>query len=248
MNMPIDPDADVRPRRAPTTKAKPKPAAKNKGGRPAKEAKERDAAAAEAAARLAAMPPARNRPRQDLDPEPRQTRQMARQSTRPGAVVVEGRDGEVLTRRRVNTGNDKFDIPKAEIPDGWTYQWNAVSVLNQEMVSEQVQMFENGWRPVPASRHRGRWFKPDYEGAIIVDGLRLEERPESLTKEAAREDTLAARKLMRDQTDALKLTEKLPEGFSDARKYRGTGLQGRVAMAIDKTLTLPEAPGYELDE
>lgn len=247
MNIPIDDGhpLDVqRPRRAAKKKAK------KRTGRPASDAKERNAAAAEAGARLAAMqtPLRRNRPRQDLDPPARQTREMARQSTRSGAVVVEGRDGEMLTRRRINTGGDKFHIPANEIPEGWSYQWNAVAVLNQEMVSEQVQMFENGWRPVPASRHRGRWFKPDYEGAIIVDGLRLEERPEEMTKEAAREDATAARKQMRDQTDALKLTTKLPDGFSDSKKYRGTGLNGRVAMAIDPNLTLPEAGQYEVEE
>jgi hypothetical protein len=246
MNMPIDNDTEMLPRRTPAKKAK----AKNKAGRPAKDAKERNASAAEAQTRLEAMrqPVRRNSPRTDLDPPARQTREMARSPSRQGAATVEGRDGEMLTRMRVNTGGDPFELPEKEIPTGWSYQWNPVTVLNEEMTAIQVRNHANGWRPVPADRHPGRWFKPEYKGAIIVEGLRLEERPMALTKEAQVEDNLAARKLMRDQTDALKLTTKLPEGFSDARKYRGTGLNGRVAMAIDANLTLPEAGGYEVEE
>lgn len=241
MNMPIDGDEAAPVRRAPAKK-------KAKAKRSGRNAPARNAAIADAEANLAriAAAPRRMAPRDlGIDRQPRKTREMARETTRKGAVVVEGRDGEMLTRRRTNTGPDKFEILKSEIPEGWTYQWNAVSVVNMEMVNEQTQMHMNGWRPVPASRHPGRWFKPGHEGAIVIDGLRLEERPEAMTQEAQLEDRTAARKLMRDQTDALKLTQKLPEGFSDAQKYRGTGVNGRVKMAIDPSLTLPEAGDYE---
>ena len=234
-----DPDADVRPAAAPK-----KAAPKKKGGRPAKDAKARAAAAAEAEARLAAAP-RRMAPRDlGLNQQPRQTREMTRQTVRKGAVVVQGRDGESLTRRRVNTGPDPYEIPKAEIPDGWDYQWNRVSVTGDPAMGDTVNMHANGWRPVPAERHPGRWFEPGYKGEILLGGLRLEERPLELSIEAKAEDNLAARKLMRDQTDALKLTQKLPEGFSDGKRFRGTGVQGRVAMAIDANLTLPDAPQY----
>jgi hypothetical protein len=230
---------------APVRRAIAKPKAKNKGGRPSKDAKERAKAAAEAAARLAAAP-RRMAPRDlGLNREPRQTREMARETSRPGAVVVEGRNGEMLTRRRTETGADPFELPKGEIPDGWDYQWNRVAVVGDTGLADTVKMHANGWRPVPADRHPGRWFEPGYTGEIVINGLRLEERPLSLSKEAKREDELAARKLMRDQTDALKLTQKLPDGFSDAKNYRGAGVNGRVKMAIDANLTLPEAGNYE---
>jgi hypothetical protein len=249
MNMPIDGDTPIQ--RAPRKKVrKPYKKTGNPPGRPAREAAERAAAEAEARIRLAeanAAPIRRNNPRRDL--QPRQTREMARETTRSDAAVVTGRDGEVLTRRRINNpGSDPYEIPVNEIPVGWTYQWNRVSVLNQELINDQVQMHENGWRPVPAERHPGRWFKPGTTGAIVLNGLRLEERPAALTHEAVEEGKMVARKQMRDQTDALKLTQKLPEGFSDAKQYRGVGAHGSVQMKIDPTLDLPAAGGYELAE
>lgn len=148
-------------------------------------------------------------------------------------IIVEGRDGEQLTRRRTQSG-DLFHIPASEIPDGWTYQWNVVTVTNQEMISEQNEMYENGWRPVPASRHPGRWTKKGVEGAIIVKGLRLEERPSRLTEEALEEAEHNARQQVADQVDALSLKKKMPKGFESGGQYRGTG--GDVRMTIDRSM------------
>lgn len=159
-------------------------------------------------------------------------------------VIVEGRGGEQLTRRRTQIG-DIFHIPEHEIPAGWAYQWNVVTVTNQEMISEQNEMYENGWRAVPASRHPGRWTKRGEQGAIIVKGLRLEERPKSLTKEALAESENNARQQVRDQVDALSLGKKLPQGFESGGKYRGTG--GDVRMSIDRGLDVK--PGeYETSD
>lgn len=182
-------------------------------------------------------------------PAPRMesTRDIARESTRHGAVIVVGRDGEQLTRRRTSVG-DKYDVPRNEIPRGWSYQWNPVTVLGQkigEMVEQHdLQMFENGWRPVPASRHAGRWTPHGFEGSIIVDGLRLEERPESLTQEAQQEDTQRAKALVRDRTDALRLTQKSLPG-SNVAASRGNA--GKMRMSIDPGLDIP-VPEHELDD
>ena len=194
---------------------------------------------------VAEAPVRRNNPR----PAPRMesTRDLARETTRSGAVVVVGRDGEQLTRRRTSVG-DKYDVPRAEIPRGWSYQWNPVSVLGQkfsELVEQgDLQMFENGWRPVPASRHPGRWTPHGYEGSIVIDGLRLEERPESLTQEAKQEDEMRAKALVRDRTDALRLTQKQLPG---AREAAHRGNAGQMRMSIDPGLDIP-VPQHELDE
>src|SRR5690242_18947688 len=57
----------------------------------------------------------------------------ARTQTRDGARPlpnvrgeVIGHNGEVLSRTPTQVG-DIFDIPQSMIPNGWTYQWNAVS-------------------------------------------------------------------------------------------------------------------------
>ena len=173
------------------------------------------------------------------------TREPDREPERRGAMVGTGRDGEVLTRRHTSVG-DIFHVPQEEIPRGWSYQWNTYTVHNQLATDQQVLMHANGWRPVPANRHEGRWTQPGEKGAIIVKGMRLEERPESLTEEAAAEDVKKARTQMRDQTDSLRLTEKLPKGFEANRKYRGTG--GDVRISIDRDLSEIPRPRHEIEE
>jgi hypothetical protein len=173
-------------------------------------------------------------------------RDEARAHSRTGGVAVQGRDGTVLTRRRTQIG-DKFDVPLNEIPPGWTYQWNAVTVLGkgmEEIVVGDRQMYDNGWRPVPASRHDGRFAPHGYEGAIVLDGQRLEERPASLTAEAKAEDTLRARSQVRDRTDALRLTQKQLPG-SDVARHRNQA--GGMKMSIDPAFDIPR-PEHELDE
>lgn len=188
----------------------------------------------------AAAPLRRNAPRVARE-APRET---AREPAREGAVMVTGRDGEVLTRRRAQVG-DEFFVPPNEIPKGWTYQWNTFAITGQEAVETQLQMHANGWRPVPATRHPGRWTAAGHKGAIIVKGLRLEERPIELTREAQAEDMTVARNQMRDQNEALKLTKKLPDGMAVGGKYRGTGAD--VRMQIDPGLDIPR-PDHQFEE
>lgn len=171
-----------------------------------------------------------------LTREPNRT--PARASNRKVEAV--GRDGEVLTRRRTQLG-DRYAIPTAEIPEGWSYQWNQVTVLNKEVHGDLV-MAANGWRPVPASRHPGRWMPADHKGAIIVDGLRLEERPLVLTESAQAEDRMRAKAQIRDQTDSLRLTQKELPGSREAR-YRKQG--GGMRMEIDPGLDIP-LPQHQL--
>jgi len=197
-------------------------------------APEPDTVSSEAPPRRAAPRPAREAPR---DP--------AREPARSGAVMVQGRDGEQLTRRRTTVG-DIHHVPANEIPRGWDYQWNTVTVTGQEMREEQMVMQQNGWRPVPASRHAGRWTPPEYKGAIIVKGLRLEERPTELGDEARAEDVAHAKAQVRDQTDVLKLSKKMPEGMAiNSRKFKGTG--GEVRISIDQALDIPR-PAHQIEE
>lgn len=166
-----------------------------------------------------------------------------------GRVAVKGRDGEVLTRKRVG-GIDPFYIDPAMIPDGWTYQWNAISIVgNQEILADQnLRMVENGWRPVPASRHPGLFTPVGHQGSIIRGQQRLDERPIQLTEEAREEEIGAARQLISDRNEALMLSgvrSKLPDGYAMDGKYRGTG--GRVSMNIDPALDVPR-PAVKTEE
>ena len=168
----------------------------------------------------------RRNPRETIPREP--MRDAAR------GAEVRSRTGEILSRKR-KTGVDPFEIPKEIVPKGWTYQWNVISVSgNADIVLDQgLGMYENGWRPVPAERHAGMFVPHGTTGAVIRGGQRLEERPIELTREARQDEVRAARTLISDRNDSLKLSavkNGLGNGFEMGRQ-RGTG--GKIQMSID---------------
>lgn len=172
---------------------------------------------------------------------PRQTppREPLRTSSR--GTVAQGRDGEQLSRKRTLSG-DIFAIPDELVPTGWEYQWVAVSVIgNTEVLMDQnLLMAENGWRPVPAKRYPGRFMPAGYEGNITRGGQMLMERPKVLCDEARAEDLAAARQLVSDRNESLKLTQtkaQMPSGFEMSDRYKGTG--GDIRMSIDAALDAP---------
>jgi hypothetical protein len=214
----------------------------------------REKAAIKQAAKRPTAPPQDD---YDVDvPQRRMARQDLREPTReatrvPGRsrIEVRGRDGEVLSRRR-ESGIDPFHIDPSIIPDGWEYQWNAISVTgNQDVLADQnLLMAENGWRPVPSDRHAGRYMPAGHRGAIIRGGQRLEERPKALSDEARNEDLRAANQLVSDRNEALQLTamkSRLPDGFEMSRKYRGAG--GDVRISIDKGDDIPR-PQHDIEK
>lgn len=206
-------------------------------GRPGRKPNPKPSMVPPAQTAQATAPLRRNNPR----PVPReQTREMAREPSRANATVI-GRNGEELVRMRPEAGGDLYEKVKA--PAGWSFQWNAIAALGKEMDEQQLQMFANGWRPVPSSRFPGIYTAPGYEGQIVVKGLRLEERPETLTQEAMYEDSMRAQKQTRDQTDALRLTQaKLPGADHGARG-------NKVQIKIDPSMTrdIPR-PQHMLDD
>lgn len=173
-----------------------------------------------------------------------------REPTRTGTRgVVIGRNGEELSRKRTLSG-DIFHIPVELIPNGWEYQWAAVSVVgNTEILMDQNLMFaENGWRPVPAERYPGRFLVAGAKGNIVRGGQMLMERPTELCQQARDEDNRNARQLVSDRNASLKLSAvkaNLGQGFEMTNKYRGTG--GDVRLSIDPAMDVP-VPQHELAE
>ena len=124
--------------------------------------------AAPASARKRGLPPtARFQP----PSEPR------RESATPEEPAVA--TGERMKRTRKRT-EDKFYIPAAIIPPGWTYEWKAQTILGKSNLDHMNNLKDNHWKPVPADRH------PRY--LVEKDGQILMERPKYLTDEARRED------------------------------------------------------------
>lgn len=141
-----------------------------------------------------------------------------------GRIMVMDRAGRMISRTGNNGGTDRFDVPVSMIPDGWSYQWIAVSVTGKPV--NNTGMFQNGWEAVPAKRHDGVFMEKGHEGSIIIDDQMLCERRIELTLEARAEEIAAAKSLLRTQNDQFK--PRLP----DARNRRGTGL--RVKRSIER--------------
>lgn len=139
-----------------------------------------------------------------------------------GRVVARSRDGRLITRTSSIGGQDKFDVPINMIPDGWSYQWIAVSITGKPV--NNTGMFANGWEPVPAKRHDGFFMATGADGPIVVDDQMLCERPIELTLEARAEEIAAAKNLLKTQNDQFK--PHLP----GARANRGTGLRVRRSL------------------
>jgi hypothetical protein len=164
-----------------------------------------------------------------------------------GRLIVEGHDGERLSRTRLDDGGDPFHVPPEIIPAGWEYQWCTDSVNgNREVVSDQALLFwENGWRPVPASRHPGRFTAAGTKGKILRGGMVLMERPKALCDEARAEMVAKAKKQMSDRDESLmggkaNMRASMQNGFEmNAGKYRGTG--GDLRISVDPAFDVPAA-------
>jgi hypothetical protein len=139
---------------------------------------------------------------------------MASPQTRPPVRAPQRppqRDLSVLYEEE-DTGGP-FQVDAATVPDGMSYEWRRVTYAGKEDVRHQARAHRRHWTPVPKKRHPeivGREAaEKDPEGAIVVDGLMLMERPSVITKEAAGLRDERARERVRNQVKSLKLT---PEG------------------------------------
>ena len=176
-----------------------------------------------------------------------QTKEPVRTPARDGTYV--GHNGEILTRN-MKGGVDPYNIPQEIIPKGWSYQWNVVTVYNSKDVTmdQTNDMYQNGWRPVPAERHPGRWVPIGTKGEIILRGQRLEERPEEMTRDALLESYNMARRQMQDRNNSLMGSRadfqgNLPQGFElnkDAMTYKGR----KTGMTIDREAA--PKPSYDI--
>lgn len=125
----------------------------------------------------------------------------------------------VRTRRRKLLQNeDQFYLPVDEIPDTHkamldgelvvSYEWKRYSNMGQEDPFYIASLREQGWEPVPPSRHPN-WVPPGYaEPHIIKGGLMLMERPVHLSIEARKEEKSLAKRQVREAEARLGMTPK----------------------------------------
>ena len=171
------------------------------------QAESRSTQASRAAAPPASRPPAPPAAR----PPMREASTSAQPSTRAQPQRSAQRDLSFL--REDDDAGGPFQIDRSAMPDGMSYEWSRVTYAGKEDVRQQARRQRHQWTPVPKKRHPeivGREAAArDPEGAIIVDGLMLMERPAFITDEADDIRTVKARDRVRNQVKSLKLT---PEG------------------------------------
>lgn len=171
----------------------------------------------------------------------------ARETTALGRGEALGRDGKVI--RRVKVGTDKFAVPP-EILDqlrheGWVYQWNVVSVKGQEDPVAQATLTRAGWTPVPAERHPGLFLPAGATGAIIIDGLRLDERPLALEMDARLEAKQEAWDAVNGQRKQFGLKTTVP-GFDHADVSNNSRVRGGTFVRTEYSEISVPRPKYEM--
>jgi hypothetical protein len=165
-------------------------------------------------------------------------REVARQP-----VIARDRDGNAITRRR-DSLSDQYAVPDQLMDRDWDLQWVRASTYGSPDTGHMAKMMENGWRPIPSDRDgwKGRYMPDDHKGPIEIDGLRLMERPMTLTQEAKAEEKQKHREAQKIQRDQFGLA--LPEGFSDSAPFarEHTGVRRGTFEAVPGNL----APKYEI--
>lgn len=89
--------------------------------------------------------------------------------------------------------DDRLKIEPDEIPEGMSYQWVTSAIFGQPQPQRLARFQKQGWTPVPASRHDGKFMPKGYQGHIEVDGLMLHERPAEYTRQARLHEARKAR-------------------------------------------------------
>ena len=89
----------------------------------------------------------------------------------------------------IRTAENRYLVDESRVPDGMSYEWKRTAVLGVEDDEHQTNLQNNGWTPVPASRHPElAGLKAGKDAVIVRGGLMLMERPKDLTDEAHRSD------------------------------------------------------------
>jgi hypothetical protein len=159
------------------------------------------AAPVKAAAKRPSRPAARARAAIRSEPELASPENRLRRAGRPDTARIQrapareelreddartAAPAERMTRRRRRT-EDAFRIDRSMIPHGSSYEWKRKATYGAPDPDHQVNLRENGWRPVPSSRHPH--LMPDgHNGPVEKNGMVLMERPSYLTEEARQED------------------------------------------------------------
>lgn len=128
-----------------------------------------------------------------------------RETLRPDVRADSVREAEEYARQITeaigydNYNPDEFFIDPSEIPDGWSYQWKAVSIAGKDNTYHVLELARNGWRAVPTSRHPHKMPSgTPGDSPIIIKGLQLSELPKVLTEQKERAHVRESKEVLRN--------------------------------------------------
>ena len=107
----------------------------------------------------------------------------------------------------MDEGTDDFYINKADIPQGWEYEWKRKLLLGAEDPAYQVALARAGWEPVPTSRHPSYMPNSGDYPTIERKGMILMERPSEISDEARAIELRKARNQVRQKEAQLNSAE-----------------------------------------
>lgn len=178
----------------------------------------------------------------------------------PGGVVppeqrdpnkIYSRDGREVSLRF--TGDeDRFNLANMGVypPDGWTYEWKTKTIKNWEWTDRLVEMYQNGWTPVPASRHDGRIMPPGHQGNIERGGLILMERDARLTAKARMVEKRAADTPVKESRQMAGLMSRAVPGVSpDSMDFGVDAARSASGVRVERQARVNDSQyNYKLDE
>jgi hypothetical protein len=107
------------------------------------------------------------------------------------------RAAELREHTTFSDTGDKFGFDLSIIPPGWSYEWKRLTVMGAPDPAYQVNLAQRGWEAVPADRHPEMMPLGHVGGTIDRDGMRLMERPLTITEDAKAAEKKEARDLVR---------------------------------------------------
>jgi hypothetical protein len=111
-------------------------------------------------------------------------------------------DDEIMSFLNRTDTTDKYSVQHLA-PDGMTYQWVRCEVFGKPDYDRPAEVERMGWRPVPASRHEGRFAPPGTQGPAILDGQMLYELPSRIVRLKREVESKRARTAVGDMNEQL---------------------------------------------
>lgn len=164
---------------------------------------------------------------------------------------IYSRDGREVSLK-FSGDEDRYNLASMGVypPDGWTYEWKTKTIKNWEWIDHQVELYQNGWTPVPAERHDGRIMPLGHTGNIERGGMILMERDARLTAQARRADKRKADEPVRDSRQMAGLMSRSVPGVSpDSMDFGNSAAQQASGVRIERTPRVGDGKyDYTVDE